>query len=415
MKLSSLVILLGGAAHLSLAYPGMGDTLKALQARRASTVRSRHINTPRQETGDEGSTTEDSNELLGDLKTDGPTTPVGQLIYDLLLGTEGVDPESQESWQGSVPGKDTKECKEDTCCIWKYIADDMEKLFSGRRGTCNDFARAAVRLGFHDAGTWSKATDSLGGGADGSIILAGELSRPENNGLQEIGGVTRQLYDQYKQYGIGMADLIQMGANVATVVCPLGPRVRTFIGRDDSSIPNPSGLLPGVFDSADNLIGLFENKTIRAHGLIALVGAHTTSQQKFVDPSRAGDPQDSTPGIWDILFYGQTLGTVPTPPRVFKFPSDVKLSQHPKTSDEWRAFAGPGGQDHWNEDYAREYIRLSLLGVNKINHLTECTKVLPPVRALIIPQTDEAKYQEWLNGGGSPDASLKIEDGEFLR
>jgi hypothetical protein len=138
-----------------------------------------------------------------------------------------------------------------------------------------------------------------------------------------------------------------MAANVATVVCPLGPRVRTFVGRIDSSKPSVNGLLPDVHADAATLIQLFENKTIRAHGLTALIGAHTTSQQHFVNTSRSGDPQDSTPGIWDVKFYSETTGTAPQ--RVFKFPSDTALAAHPKISTEWSAFASSGGQDHWND------------------------------------------------------------------
>lgn len=156
-------------------------------------------------------------------------------------------------------------------------------------------------------------------------------------------------------------------------------------------------LLPSVFASADSLIELFANKTIKAHGLAALVGAHTTSQQRFVDTSRAFDPQDSTPGVWDITFYSQTLATAKSiPKRVFKFPSDIALSQHPQISAEWQKFADKG-QDDWNEDYAREYVRLSLLGVNNINDLTECTKVLPPAKkTFTIP--DKAIINAWLTG-----------------
>lgn len=184
-------------------------------------------------------------------------------------------------------------------------------------------------------------------------------------------------YTTYKSFGVSMADIIQMGANVATVVCPLGPRVRSFVGRKDSAKPAADNLLPNVFAPADDLIALFERKTIKPHGLTALVGAHTTSQQRFAVPARALAPQDSTPGVWDVLFYGQTLNPQ-APAGIFKFPADVKFSTHPRMADEWKKFAGPGGQDHWNDDYAKEYIRLSLLGVNNINNLTECTKVLPP-------------------------------------
>lgn len=58
-----------------------------------------------------------------------------------------------------------------------------------------------------------------------------------------------------------------------------------------------------------------------------------------------------------------------------QFASDKVLSNDSRIADEWHAFIGDQG--HWNEDYARAYVRLSLLGVNNINGLVECTKVLP--------------------------------------
>ncbi|KAK3045304.1 hypothetical protein LTS18_014073 [Coniosporium uncinatum] len=185
-----------------------------------------------------------------------------------------------------------------------------------------------------------------------------------------------------------------MGANVATVVCPLGPRVRSFVGRKDSTTPAVDGLLPDVHADADSLIQLFKDKTIHEHGLTALIGAHTTSQQLFVDPSRARDPQDSTPGVWDVLFYNQTVSDN-VPQRVFKLPSDVALAAHPNIAPEWKKFITD--PEDWNEDYAKEYVRLSLLGVDNINQLTECTKVLPPaIKTFNSP--DSAIIKAWLKG-----------------
>lgn len=193
---------------------------------------------------------------------------------------------------------------------------------------------------------------------------------------------------------------------MATVTCPLGPRVRSFVGRKDSSEPSPDGLMPGPFDSADKLIGLFSDKTISPDEPVFLVGAHTTAQQQFVDTNRAGDPLDGTPGVWDVAFYdavraNETQGQGNnTESRVFRLQSDINLSQDPRTSGTWNAFTGPRGQGPWNgvrmpprapnlalnqpwltllrlQGYARAYIRLSFLGVNNINDLKECTKVLP--------------------------------------
>jgi len=140
-----------------------------------------------------------------------------------------------------------------------------------------------------------------------------------------------------------------MAANVATVVCPLGPRVRSFVGRTDSAVPNKSELLPSPFAEAVDLIRLFRDKTISPHSLVALLGAHTTSQQRAVNATRAGDPQDSTPGVWDVLYYEQTYGSVEAPARVFKFPSDIALAKYAITAREWVTFLGSAGQEHWNK------------------------------------------------------------------
>ncbi|OLN85654.1 Ligninase LG5-like protein 2 [Colletotrichum chlorophyti] len=394
MRLTSLIATSVGLASVpgALAYPGMGEQVADIAARAKADDRG------------------DSTELLGDLVylKDRELTSVGKDIKRILQGKG--NPESDDRYF-SVPALNSDKCKKDTCCVWRYVADDMYQFMSGKSGRCTGLARAAVRLGFHDAGTWSKATASQGGGADGSILLApGEIDRFENRGLQEVAAKFIELHGKYKSWGwnIGMGDFIQMGANVATVVCPLGPRIKTYVGRKDSFNPAPGGLLPSPFQPADQLIQLFRDKTIGPHGLVALLGAHTTSQQNFVDPSRAGDPQDSTPGVWDVLYYKETLNPN-SPPRVFKFPSDIAIAQHPETSKEFKDFAGPGGQNHWNEDYAREYIRLSLLGVDNINRLTECTKVLPPeVKGYRI--LDQHRLNKWLNSIGNKGAAKKVSE-----
>lgn len=170
-----------------------------------------------------------SGELLGDLKT-GITTPIGQSIANILLGTES----GMSGATGTPPAKGSiADCKKstDTCCIWYAVSKDLTAAFKGPTGRCNDMARAAIRLGFHDAGTWSKSLAAAGqdyGGADGSLVLFGEITRKENRGLELIVLLAKALQLKYK---VGMGDLIQYMANHATVTCPLGPRVRTFVGR----------------------------------------------------------------------------------------------------------------------------------------------------------------------------------------
>ncbi|KAF5000709.1 hypothetical protein FGRMN_1550 [Fusarium graminum] len=359
----------------------------------------------------------DAHSLLGDLRTvgDKSLTSVGSDIKKILQGNG--NPTSRERYLG-CPSMNSQRCKRDTCCVWQYISNELEDRFRGEAGRCTRWARYAVRIGFHDAGTWSLKTASQGGGADGSIVLSNELTRGENMGLQQIGDYYQTIYDKYhNKYGftqVTMADLIQMGSNIAAVTCPLGPRVRSFVGRKDSTKANLGGLLPKVTSDALTLINLFKDKTIGPDDLVALIGAHTTSQQHHTNVDRDGDPQDSTPGVWDILFYQQTLDTN-SPKRVYKFPSDEVLAQHPLTKPAFEAFAsGSTGQAAWNQDYARAYVRLSLLGVNNINSLTECTKVLPqPVESY--RHKDKGRFNKWLqsddNSYASKTVSKDIDDG----
>ncbi|KAM0428284.1 hypothetical protein ACHAPT_007185 [Fusarium lateritium] len=370
------------------------------------------------QTGGSGWTSDsfNPNQLLGDLRTlsDSSLTRVGSDIKKILQGSG--NPEGRDRYLG-VPPMNTPRCKRDTCCVWKYISDELHELFQGDSGRCSKWARYAVRMGFHDAGAWSLPTASQGGGADGSIILAGELSRGENLGLQDMGKKYQEVYAKYHDSlgfaQVTYADLIQMGANIAAVTCPLGPRVRSFVGRRDSNKPNPKYLLPSVSANALSLINLFKDKTIGPDDLVALIGAHTTSQQNHVNTDRAGDPQDSTPGVWDVLFYKETIGNAPQ--RVYKLQSDVALSKHPLTQPAFEAFAGGNGaQRAWNVDYARAYVRLSLLGVNNINQLTECTKVLPqPIGGY--QHRDQSRFSKWLqsddNSWDSKKISQEVENG----
>jgi hypothetical protein len=335
----------------------------------------------------------------------GVLSTIGQLIKDVLNGVKsGINNDISNKPLICLSTLDK-------CCVCEYnnalnvaqcwqpegwdVSAELTKNFVQADGQCNDNARAAVRFGFHDAGAWENGSPN--GGADGSLMMDfGEQDRPENNGLQTVRTLLRSVQAKYK---VGYADLAQYAHNHATISCPKGPRVRTFVGRKDATKAAPTGLLPDVNDSADNLIALFQRKGFSAHDLAALVGAHASAKQRFVDPSQAGKPLDTTPGVWDVEFYNDTLAVVKDGPSarpdIFVLPSDKVLSQHPKINDEWLSFVG--NQPHWvwsvlllqlyvsnrfsqNEDYAKAYVRMSLLGVTNLNDLTECTKTLPPTK-----------------------------------
>ncbi len=202
MRLSNIAVT--GLLPAAMAWRGMEDTLEEILKR--DTLKEAGCG--------------ESTELIGDLTfvSDYDLSPVGHRVRNILLGLEPG--ESHEIYD-YVPPLGSYACERDTCCVWWYIVDEMEKLFKGPSGRCTNAARAAIRLGFHDAAGWSKFTGPFGG-ADGSIVLAPEeMTRRANAGLAEIVDQMKIWFEQWHGYGISMADLIQMAGTVATVVCPL--------------------------------------------------------------------------------------------------------------------------------------------------------------------------------------------------
>lgn len=325
-----------------------------------------------------------STELLGDLATlqDGDLSNTGREIKAILLGHG--DGQSTEGYL--APALDSPECDEDKCCVWKHVADELYgQMHDVATGTCNDFARASIRMGFHDAAAWNKAL--AWGGADGSLLLSDELTRPENVAMTGAGARMKSIYVKFQARGIGMADLLQLSAKVGVLACPGGPRIRMFIGRPDDDTPAPRGLLPPASLTADQIIDLFADKTVSPGGIVVLIGAHTASRNH----SSAGGPappQDRTPGRWDTEYFDEHLRANASA-GVFRFPSDVSLARSPRTGPTFQQFSAQKGA--WDDAYAREYIRMSLMGVKKINALRECTWAMPkgtlPKRPTLSQQT----------------------------
>lgn len=278
-----------------------------------------------------------SSTLLGDIATFNTNlTSAGSEISSILSGA--VSAIAVPTHYDPPGTQDSPACAADTCCIWHYLTTSLHSAFLENNGTiCNSLARGAIRLGFHDAATWNISLPT--GGADGSIVLnPTEAARHDNRGLEEIIAQTAKWYEQWKSYGIGMADLIQLSAITAVASCPGGPSIRAFVGRQDSDVLPPEGLIPSPHANAEVNIQLFEAKTFSASDLVALLGAHTVSQQFFVDPASAGETQDTTDGVWDTNYYGETASHF-TPPGVFKFYSDVSLAHYAETNGTWQSFS----------------------------------------------------------------------------
>lgn len=319
--------------------------------------------------------------LPGDLATLNFTTPVGLAIAQMLE----INITAQADTTVIDPSDTTN-----PCYIWWQISNELTTIFlNSTTGLCTDNARAAVRAGFHDAGAYSVTLAAQGqdyGGADGSLFLFDEaILRPENDGLQEI---TSILGNMAIRYGVGVGDMFQFAASHATVSCPQGPRMRTFVGRPDATQAAPMNLLPSAFSNATVNVELFKDKGISGFDLIALIGAHTVSKQFTTIPATAGQSQDSTPGVWDVKFYAETIvSQFETGTNITTFPSDLSLSLYSPLQAEFDGYAG--NQADWQVHYSRAYVRLSLTGVKNIQGMTECSSALPLAVDLAPPENPE--------------------------
>lgn len=270
--------------------------------------------------------------------------------------------------------------------FWQKISTDLNSAFL-TGGQCNANARAAIRFAFHDAGTFSTKlpfTAPAGGGADGSLLLnAGEMGRGENGGLEDYFKFIQGKLSSYRTQfgnGVGAADLIQFASNVAIVTCPGGPKVKTFVGRTDSSAASPENIMPPGFGPGsdhDSLLQLFVDKGFNAAELAALLGAHSTSTafKQAANGIPVGGAQDSSPGKWDINYYAETYN----PPKdVFRFDSDINLANKTTTvGKQFQGFVGQNGK--WQSAFAKAMLKMSLLGIpsSAQGKFADCTNFLP--------------------------------------
>lgn len=240
---------------------------------------------------------------------------------------------------------------------WTDISSELTTLFV-TDGQCNDDARATIRAAFHDCFPV--------GGCDGSLLL--ELARPENIPL---GYTVIKLADLAETHDVSMADMFQFGAAHAIASCQNGPRITTYIGRKDSCTPAPIGQIPGPNLNAQTAQAVFAARGFSTQDLSALLGAHTAARQFATNIAQMGASLDSTPGVWDTLYYSQTLnGTAP-----FSIATDTSMSQDSLASQYYQEFAG--NKTAWDASFSSAMTKLSLLGTPGSEALVDCTDALP--------------------------------------
>lgn len=180
--------------------------------------------------------------------------------------------------------------------VWSEVLPELQTAFSG----CGKDAHGAIRAPFHDC---------INNGCDGSLILTDECSRTENAGLSDI---CAKLLSWTQKYNTSAADMIQFAAATAISSCPLGPRVKALVGRIDSSEAAPLNSMPGSRDSISSILDKFAAKGFSPDDVVALMGTHSVAVQVNDDPAEAGKSLDSTPSVYDLKFYQETMdGTAP--------------------------------------------------------------------------------------------------------
>ncbi|KAJ7204994.1 heme peroxidase [Mycena pura] len=285
-------------------------------------------------------------------------------------GGGGTDDPGAGSTGNGIPN--VTDAQNAVCVPWYAVRDAiMGGLFQGR---CTDIARAAIRLAFHDAGTFSlnlQENALPNGGPDGSIMTdPNEVMRSENNGLQQIVSLLNPIA---AEFGVSPADTLQLAGILGVLACPGGPKINFWVGRPAPRNIAPMGLLPSPEGAVPDLIARFADMGLTVRDMIALIGAHTTGKQQFVNPAQANSTFDTTVDIWDTRFYTQTQAAA-VEPGTLKLDSDVYFSTNASTAAEFSRFIG--GQDLWTTDYAAAHEQMSILGLST-SQLTSCTEILP--------------------------------------
>ncbi|KAE9970005.1 hypothetical protein BLS_005123 [Venturia inaequalis] len=275
-----------------------------------------------------------------------------------------VDVATDAEALGNSPSADADRKAGKCPAVWTTISRELTKMFV-YEGTCTNDARASIRAVFHDCFPQ--------GGCDGSLAHPVELARIDNVPMTATINKMAALADRYK---VGIADMLMFAGSHAVISCPGGPSTKTYVGRTDATGPAPDGQLPQADAGGNEALSHFRDQGFSAEDLAALIGAHTAARQATTDPSRAGASQDSTPGVWDMLYYVQTILRLAP----FTFQSDINLSEQNEVGPWMKIFSLD--KIAWDRSFSSAMAKMELLGSQGTAGLTDCTSALPHSYAL---------------------------------
>ena len=139
--------------------------------------------------------------------------------------------------------------------------------------------------------------------------------------------------------------------------------INTYIGRKAPKNIAPEGLLPNPNSPVRVLTDRFADMGFSIREMMALMGAHSTGKQRFVNTASANASFDATVDIWDVRFceclricgwssptnLWRVVDSETQSSNVahgtFKLNSDVDFSHNSSTMPDWNRFVG--NQDNW--------------------------------------------------------------------
>ena len=224
---------------------------------------------------------------------------------------------------------------------------------------------AVLRVAFHDAGTFNKASND--GGMNGSVLY--ELGRPESFGLKRGLNPIKEVYEEMKARGFGddtggvsLADCIAC-AGAYAIELTGGPKFLESIplGRRDASSADPENRMPVETLRGKEMREHFQNLYgLSSQEMIALSGAHTIGQKGFGDPytfdneyfvTLKKDPWNLPNLTKDELEMNEHIGLL----------SDRYLAEDEENKKWINKYAEDAGA--FNKDFVEAYIKLTKLGV----------------------------------------------------
>jgi cytochrome c peroxidase len=160
-----------------------------------------------------------------------------------------------------------------------------------------------VRLAWHDAGTYDKASHT--GGPQATMRFSPVKDHGANNGLDLARGLLEPIKSKYPD--VTYADLWSL-AGVVAIEATGGPKIPWRAGRSDApdTTFTPDGRLPDATQGQDHLRNIFYRMGLNDQDIVALSGAHKLGRC-HVDRSGFKGPWTVDPLVFSNAYFCDLL------------------------------------------------------------------------------------------------------------